>query len=96
MKWRDVFANKTLGCPSGHYLKGMSYNVDDTTFTQNFHCCELNSSVLKQSYNTYDDVSSVIDGISYEETNVNPVLSNFSFDINETFKQLWVITNKQI
>ena len=80
----DVFANKTLGCPSGHYLKGMSYNVDDTTFTQNFHCCELKPSQLKQSYNEKMDASSVINSI---EPN-NAILSNFSFDINETFKQL--------
>ena len=80
----DVFANKTLGCPSGHYLKGMSYNVDDTTFTQNFHCCELNPSQLKQAYNNYETATSIINDIDYDDI----ILNNFSFDIKETSTEL--------
>ena len=76
----DVFANKTLGCPRGHYLKGMSYNVDDTTFTQNFHCCELNASDLKQGSDSYSIATSVINNITPDDA----ILSDFSFDINET------------
>ncbi len=89
----DVFANKTFGCPTGHYLKGMSYDVDDNTFTQNFHCCELNSTKYKQNYKEYEETSSVINNIepnagSPPTVVENSILSNFSFDINKTDTEL--------
>ena len=89
----DVFANKTLGCPTGHYLKGMSYDVDDNTFTQNFHCCELNSSDYNQSYAEYLNSSSVFNDIIPKTGQTptvveNSILSNFSFDINKTDTEL--------
>ena len=89
----DVFANKTLGCPTGHYLKGMSYDVDDNTFTQNFHCCELNSSDYNQYYAEYLNSSSVFNDIIPKTGQTptvveNSILSNFSFDINKTDTEL--------
>ena len=89
----DVFANKTLGCPTGHYLKGMSYDVNDNTFTQNFHCCELNSSDYKQSYKDYGLATSIINNIIPETGSPasvvdGSIISNFSFDINKPDTEL--------
>jgi hypothetical protein len=85
----DVFANKTLGCPTGHYLKGMSYNVNENTFTQNFHCCELKSQDYNQSYAEYLNSSSVFNDIIPKPNVVEgSILSNFSFDINKTDTEL--------
>ena len=89
----DVFANKTLGCPTGHYLKGMSYDVNDNTFTQNFHCCELNSSDYTQSYKDDGLATSIINDIIPETGSPasvvdGSILSNFSFDINKTDTEL--------